>query len=61
FVFVGTGPAMVFTDGRRIDGIWTKPALVSVPTLTTGAGEVIELSPGRTWIQLVEAGSEYVR
>ncbi len=57
FYFVGTGNATVFTDGVRIDGIWTRPTLNSVATLTTGAGQPIELTPGRTWLQLVEAGA----
>ena len=57
FVFVGTGKATVFTAGRRIDGVWTRPTLRSVATLTTAEGSVIELTPGRTWIELIGAGS----
>ena len=57
FVFVGTGRATVFTDGRRIVGTWTRPTLNSVATLTHAPGEPIELTPGRTWVQLVEAGA----
>jgi hypothetical protein len=55
FVFVGTGSASVFTAGHQIDGIWTRPTVTSVATLTTPEGEVIELTPGRTWIELVRA------
>ena len=57
FVFVGTGRATVFTEGRRIVGTWTRPTLNSVATLTHAPGEPIELTPGRTWVQLVEAGA----
>jgi hypothetical protein len=57
FVFVGTGSATVFTDGKRIDGVWTRPTLRSVATLTTSSGAVIELTPGRTWIELIRARS----
>lgn len=57
FVFVGTGTAAVFTDGKRIDGVWTRPTLRSVATLTTSSGAVIELTPGRTWIELIRARS----
>ncbi len=60
FLFVGTGRATVFTDGRRIEGTWTRPTLASVATLTEGPGRPIELTPGRTWIQLVETGSNAV-
>lgn len=57
FLFVGTGRATVFTGGRRIEGTWTRPTLASAATLTVGPGRPIELTPGRTWIQLVEAGA----
>ncbi len=60
FVFVGSGRAVVFTDGHRIEGTWTRPTLTSVATLTTAAGQPIALTPGRTWIQLVQAGSDAV-
>ncbi|MEM9565830.1 MAG: DUF3048 domain-containing protein [Actinomycetota bacterium] len=60
FLFVGSGRATVFTDGRRIEGTWTRPTLTSVATLTEGPGRPIELTPGRTWIQLVETGSNAV-
>ena len=58
FYFIGSGRATVFTDGKRIDGTWTKPSINSVPTLTHSPGKSIELTPGRTWIQLVEAGAQ---
>jgi hypothetical protein len=57
FVFVGTGKATVFTAGHRIEGVWTRPTLASVATLTTPEGAVIELTPGRTWIELIRADS----
>ena len=57
FVFVGTGPVSVFTEGRRIDGTWTRPTLRSAAVLTDANGTVIELTPGRTWVELVVAGT----
>lgn len=57
FVFVGEGKATVFTAGKRIDGIWNRPTLGSVATLTTADGTVIKLTPGRTWIELIRAGA----
>lgn len=57
FAFVGTGRAIVFTEGKRIEGTWTRPTLNSVATLTHSPGNPIELTPGRTWIQLVDADS----
>ncbi len=56
-VFVGSGPVTVFSEGQRIQGRWTRPTMASVATLTDNDGNVIELTPGRTWIQLIELGS----
>ncbi len=55
FVFVGSGRATVFTDGKKIVGTWTRPTLASVATFTTPDGAVIELTPGRTWIEIIQA------
>lgn len=56
-VFVGSGPVTVFSQGRKIEGRWTRPTLTSVATLTDEAGQELKLAPGRTWIQLIELGS----
>ncbi len=61
FVFVGSGRATVFTDGKRLVGTWTRPTLASVATLTTSGGEIIALTPGRTWIELIEADAGILR
>lgn len=57
FVFVGSGQVSVFSDGRRMDGTWTRPTLRSAAVLTDANGTVIELTPGRTWVELVVAGT----
>ncbi len=57
FVFVGSGPVTVFAGNRVIEGTWTRPTLRHAATLTDAAGAVIELNPGRTWIELVTPGS----
>ncbi len=53
FVFVGTGRAVVFAGGHSMEGTWTRPTLRSPAILTDAGGNVIELNPGRTWIELV--------
>ncbi len=53
FVFVGTGRAVVLSGGHAIEGTWTRPTLRSPAILTDASGAVIELNPGRTWIELV--------
>lgn len=61
FVFVGTGDATVFVNGKRISGTWTRPTLASVATIVGTDGSLIELSPGRTWIQLIESDSGFLQ
>jgi len=53
---VGTGPAVIFRDGKRIDGTWTrhKPSGGTVWRTTTGTR--IPLAPGNTWVVLVRKG-----
>ncbi len=53
---VGSGPALVFTDGRVFAATWTKPSLGAVTTFTDDAGDHLELTPGRTWVALVPPG-----
>jgi hypothetical protein len=48
----GTGPAMVFHQGRLVRGTWTKADLMSPLELSTKAGELI-VPAGRTWIELI--------
>jgi hypothetical protein len=55
-VTVGEGEAWVFTDGRWVPGRWTRPDRLVPFTLTAADGEVIELTPGRTWVELAGKG-----
>ncbi|WP_460714335.1 DUF3048 domain-containing protein [Nocardioides dilutus] len=48
----GTGPAMVFHDGRLVRGTWSKADLESPIELSTKAGELV-VPAGHTWIELV--------
>lgn len=61
FLYVGTGRAIVFVDGKRIDARWTRPTLASVSVLTDAEGDTVELSPGRTWVQLIEENSGFLK
>lgn len=55
YVFAGEGPAAVFTNGRRVDGTWTRPTLRD-PAILHVNGQPITLTPGRTWIQVTTSG-----
>ncbi len=61
YVYVGTGPATVFSDGKVLRGVWTRPTLADVATLTRPDGRVIELTPGVTWVEIVTSGALTIR
>lgn len=54
FVWAGAGAVTVFTDGKRIDGQWVRPRLIDPAVLQAADGSIIELTPGVTWVELVE-------
>jgi len=50
----GTGPAEVFTDGREVTGTWSRGSSMADPlTYQTASGQVIALTPGQTWVELL--------
>ena len=49
---VGRGPAKVFTNGREIDGSWSRAAKTDRIALIGADGEPILLTPGQTWVEL---------
>jgi len=53
---VGSGPALIFTDGHVIEATWTKPTLISVTTFTDADNNHVGLTQGRTWVALVPPG-----
>ncbi len=52
--FVGTGPALLFHDGRMVRGTWSKKELVSPLRLSTKDAE-LKVPAGKVWIELVPA------
>ncbi len=50
----GSGRALIFRDGRLIEGKWTREALDKPTHLQTDSGEQVALKPGgATWIQVI--------
>jgi len=45
-------PALIFQDGRVIEGFWEKDRRDSPTKYTTKDGQPITLKPGRVWIQI---------
>jgi Protein of unknown function (DUF3048) N-terminal domain/Protein of unknown function (DUF3048) C-terminal domain/Abnormal spindle-like microcephaly-assoc'd, ASPM-SPD-2-Hydin len=50
---LGSGAAVVYSDGHKIEGTWTR-ADPTDPFLLEAAGQPILLAPGRTWVELVD-------
>lgn len=56
---VGSGEAIISTNGRLIDGTWTKAA-VGAPTLLFGPdGSPISLTAGQTFVQVIALSYPY--
>jgi hypothetical protein len=50
---IGSGPASIFRDGLRQDGIWSRANLIDPFVFTNLYGHKIYLSPGQTWVHVV--------
>ncbi|MEX0847388.1 MAG: DUF3048 domain-containing protein [Ilumatobacteraceae bacterium] len=53
---VGTGIASVFTAGSLVTGTWERNDRLEPFVLTADDGSIIELTPGRTWVELARKG-----
>lgn len=52
-VLDGAGEALLFADGRVIEGRWSKDAATAPFALADDAGDPLAVPPGRTWIALI--------
>jgi hypothetical protein len=50
---VGRGRAVVFRDGRRFDGTWSRSSVDEGTTFAGSDGKPIPLAPGGAWVVLV--------
>ena len=53
---LGQGDAWVFTNGGLVQGRWERDEATQVTEFVDLAGNRIELTPGRTWVELVRVG-----
>jgi Protein of unknown function (DUF3048) N-terminal domain/Protein of unknown function (DUF3048) C-terminal domain len=54
---VGTGPAVLFRDGRRIDGTWSRPRPEDPTRFRTASGADLLMRPGGAWVVLAASGA----
>jgi hypothetical protein len=52
-ITTGTGTVYVLRDGKVIKGTWSRPRQSDRTVLKDAQGNVIPLTPGQTWIELV--------
>ena len=52
-ITTGTGKAYVFRNGRMITGKWVRPKQKGLTRFQTRGGDLIKLSPGNTWVELL--------
>jgi len=53
---IGEGDAWLFSQGKLVRGRWQRDAPEDVTKFVTAEGDTIKLTPGRTWIALLETG-----
>ena len=51
---LGTGPATYLSSGKVWQGTWEKSSETGLTTFHTTSGKPINLSPGQTWIEVVD-------
>jgi hypothetical protein len=49
----GEGPAIIFRDGLRYDGVWRREHPQEMLTFYDEKGQILPLAPGNTWFELV--------
>ena len=54
---VGTGRVVLFRNGRRIEGTWTRKSISAPTRFTDAAGKPLLFAPGGMFVALVRPGS----
>lgn len=57
---VGSGSALLFRDGHRYAGSWSRASKAAPTTWTARGGGSLSLAPGRVWVLLAPAGAPTV-
>ncbi|MEX2028643.1 MAG: DUF3048 domain-containing protein [Candidatus Curtissbacteria bacterium] len=54
---IGTGKALIFSDGKVINGTWSKKTRTARTIFTDARGSEISFNRGQIWIQVVPVGN----
>jgi Protein of unknown function (DUF3048) N-terminal domain/Protein of unknown function (DUF3048) C-terminal domain len=52
-VVVGSGSALIFSDGKVVHGSWSRPTKDQITQFLDANGQPVKLDPGKTWVELV--------
>jgi hypothetical protein len=54
----GSGPVTVFSAGKEVQGTWSRgPSKADIIQYKTAKGATIMLTPGQTWVELLDTGT----
>jgi hypothetical protein len=53
---VGSGRVVLFRNGKRIEGKWSRPRIGAPTTFTDAAGKPLSFAPGGTFVALAANG-----
>jgi hypothetical protein len=54
---VGSGRVVLFRDGKRIEGKWSRPSIGAPTAFTDAAGKPLLFAPGGTFVALARIGA----
>lgn len=55
---IGTGKALIFQDGKAIEGTWNKKTRTARTIFNDASGREIKFNPGEIWIEILPAGNQ---
>lgn len=58
YKMIGSGKALIFQDGKVIEGKWTKDSRQDRTIFTDSRGKEVELNQGQVWIEILPAGNK---
>ena len=54
---IGSGRVVLFRDGKRVEGTWSRPTIGAPTTFTDAAGKPLLFAPGGTFVALARPGA----
>ncbi|MFA6007629.1 MAG: DUF3048 domain-containing protein [Candidatus Shapirobacteria bacterium] len=58
YAVIGTGDAIIFNNGQKIDATWTKTARQGRTVFKDKTGQEINFVPGQIWVEILPIGNK---